>query len=338
MRDAIAAFLDEPGNFDRTALALFQWQKVNNPDYAAIVGKASPRRWQEIPAVPVALFRDLPLTCFPVETATTVFRTSGTTGRRGVIRLADTALYDRGARMWAESCLGPLPTAGISLVTPAADSSLGHMCQAFVPGMPTFFDADTGIRASDAWAALRAAQEAVFIPGTAFAFADLLDADPGAVCPLPSGSILMVTGGFKGHRRALTEADLTAALRRAFPTVRLVGEYGMSELSSQLWSVPLGGDFQAPPWMRILAVDPLTGAPTDRGVLRFFDLANHQTVLAVETRDVGIVRPGNRVTLLGRLPGSPHRGCSLTVEEAGTPPVSAPSVDLPLYDHFTDAV
>ncbi len=338
MRDTIAAFIDQPGDFNRTALSLFELQKASNPDYAAIVGKARPRRWQEIPAVPVALFRDLSLTSFPAASATTIFRTSGTTGRRGVIRLADTELYDRAARTWAEACLGPLPRAGISLVTHAPDSSLGHMCQAFVPGMPTHFSPDTGIRVAAAWEALRGAQEAVFVPGTAFAFADLLAAEPDAVCPLPPGSIVMVTGGFKGRRRALTEADLTAALRRAFPTARRVGEYGMSELSSQLWSVPLGGDFQAPPWMRILAVDPLTGEPTERGVLRFFDLANHQTVVAVETRDIGIVRPGNRVTLLGRLPGSPHRGCSLTVEEASAPPELTAARDLPLYEHFTDAV
>jgi len=336
MKDTIAAFLDAPSDFNQTALALFAWQRANNPDYAAICDKTSPRRWQEIPAAPVALFRDLPLTCFPHTQATTIFRTSGTTGRRGVVHLADTALYDHGARTWAERCLGPLPAAGISLVSQAADSSLGHMCARFVPGMPTFFDPATGVQTEAAWAALRGARAPVFVPGTAFAFADLLAAAPDTICPLPAGSIVMVTGGFKGRRRALSAVELNEALRRAFPTARLVGEYGMSELSSQLWSVPLGGDFQAPPWMRVLAVDPLTGEPARQGVLRFFDLANHQTVLAVETRDVGIVHPGNRITLLGRLPGSPHRGCSLTVEEASAPPVMAAGTPLPRFEHFTD--
>ena len=71
-----------------------------------------------------------------------------------------------------------------------------------------------------------------------------------------------------------------------------------------------------PPWMRVLAVEPWSGQPATRGLLRFFDLANHQTVMAIETADVGVVHEDGSVTLEGRLEGSTPRGCSLTVEEA----------------------
>ena len=90
----------------------------------------------------------------------------------------------------------------------------------------------------------------------------------------------------------------------------------MSELSSQLWASPAGAPFVPPAWMRVLAVDPWSGLPTETGLLRFFDLANVQTVLAIETADVGTVHPDGSVSLAGRLPGARLRGCSLTVEEA----------------------
>lgn len=312
------------GDFNTLALALFRHQRDNNPDYAAFCAGTQPRRWEDIPAVPVALFRDLPLTCFPPEQATTSFATSGTTGPRGWHRLKDTVLYDLGAKRWAEAMLGPIPVTGVSLVSHSPTSSLGHMCAAFTPGLSRFFSPDIGLDADGAWEALARADTPIFVPGTAFAFADLLTAAPGRRCPLPPGSIVMVTGGFKGRQRALPADALSEALRAALPGARLVGEYGMTELSSQLWSVPLGGAFVAPPWMRVVAVDPVTGAPAREGLLRFFDLANHQTVLAIETRDMGIVHPGGRVELRGRLPGAPARGCSLSVEEAAAPPPSLP--------------
>ena len=66
----------------------------------------------------------------------------------------------------------------------------------------------------------------------------------------------------------------------------------------------------------LLGVDPWTGAPATRGLLRFYDLANHQTVLAIETADVGVVHADGSVRLEGRIQGARPRGCSLSVEEA----------------------
>ena len=319
--------VDGEGDFESLALALFAHQRARNPDYAAICAGARPAHWSEIPAVPVALFRDLPLTSFPPSEARYTFETSGTTGPRGRHRLRDTRLYDLGARLWAERLLGPIPSAGVSLVSHSPTSSLGHMCAAFAPGLVACFSSDGGLDAGRAWSALDAAGRAIFVPGTAFAFAELLAAAPERRCRLPPGSVVMVTGGFKGRRLSLSQPALYAALRQAFPGARLVGEYGMTELSSQLWSVPLGGAFVAPPWMRVQAVDPWTGAPAREGLLRFYDLANDQSVLAIETRDIGEVYPGNRVALRGRLPGASARGCSLTVEEALFPPT--PTADRP---------
>ncbi|MCA9573747.1 MAG: acyl-protein synthetase, partial [Myxococcales bacterium] len=73
-----------------------------------------------------------------------------------------------------------------------------------------------------------------------------------------------------------------------------------------------------PPWLRVSAVDPTSGEPVppgQPGQLRFLDLCNLDSTLHVETLDEGIVHPDGRVTLIGRLPDAPARGCSLAVED-----------------------
>lgn len=314
MKATLRRFILEGGDFEATALALYQYQRAHNRDYAAYADGAQPARWQDIPAVPVALFRDLPLTSFPAAEATVTFRTSGTTGPRGVVRLRDTELYDLGARLAAAAALGEVPQEGVSLVSHAADASLGHMCADFAPRLRRCFDPERGLDKAGAWAALRGAAAPQFVPGTAFAWDELTEGVSEA-CPLPVGSILMVTGGFKGRRRTVGEGELADRLRALFPGVRLVGEYGMTELCSQLWAPELGGPFFPPPWMRVRAVDPWTGEDAAVGLLRFYDLANADTAFAIETRDLGELRPDGSVVLRGRLEGDEPRGCSLTVEE-----------------------
>ena len=306
------------GDFESLALALFAWQVARNPDYAALADGAQPTTWRDLPAVPVRLFRDLPFTSFPPEDAQVVFRTSGTTGGRGVVRLRDTALYDAGARAHAEAVVGPIPEQGASLVGRAPDSSLAHMCWAFAPGLVSFFDADRGVRGADLVAWLDRLDGPCFVPGTAFAFAELVEQIDRPIALAP-GSIVMVTGGFKGRAVRLSPDHVQARLRALFPGARLVGEYGMSELASQLWSPQLGGAFVPPPWLRVCAVDPLTGAPQRAGLLRFVDLASLDTVVAIETGDLGVVHDDGSVELRGRHAGAPLRGCSLTVEEALAP-------------------
>jgi hypothetical protein len=320
LRQALVAFIrDGVGDFDNLALRLFQHQWAHNPDYRAMVGERTVvRSAADIPPVPVALWRDLDLVSFPLDEATLVFRTSGTTGRRGEVLRRDTELYDLGARRFAEQVVGPIPSVGVSLVPDAADSSLGHMCRTFSPHLVPRFTSAGGVDGPGAVAdllAFSARGEPVFVPGTALALAQLVTLLESSI-PLAEGSVVMVTGGFKGQVAAVSAGELRQALVDRFPGAKVVEEYGMTELSSQMWAEGPGLPLRIPPWMRVLVVDPWTGAPAERGLLRFIDLANFDTVLAIETRDEGELLPDGRLRLYGRLPGAPARGCSLTVEEA----------------------
>jgi len=319
----IAAFMrGEGGDFEALALALWALQVRENIDYQAFCRDLpAPERWWQIPAVPVTLFRDLPLTKGDPAAAAVTFRTSGTTGPRGVVRLRDTALYDLGARLQATAVAGPIPTWGSSLVPHAPDSSLGHMCLDLSPGLRPRFDLVEGVDVDGVLADIEEATREgrpMFLPGTAFAFAALIGALSPEAPPfaLPAGSVLMITGGFKGRVVQLGAEELRARLDALFPGCRRVEEYGMSELSSQLWAPELRAPFSPPPWLGVQPVDPWTGAPAEVGLLRFVDLASLHTVVAIETRDLGRRLPDGRVELLGRLPGEHPRGCSLSVEEA----------------------
>jgi hypothetical protein len=315
MKQEIVNFIKNGGNFEETALRLWRWQVERNSEYGRFCGVSRPNTWQNIPAVPVALFRDLNLTCFPPFLASVAFRTSGTTGPRGIHRLQDTEVYDLGSLIAMQRIIGSVPQDGVSLVSPSFDSSLGHMCRSFAPKLLQCFLTDVGVLAVDAWNALHQATTPIFLPSTGFAMVSLLEKATHP-CLLPKGSIIMVTGGLKGKHTEVNEQDLYAKLCSMFPTASIVAEYGMTELSSQLWSTKLGKPFHPPPWMKVVAVDPKTGSPANGiGILKFVDLANHQTVLAIETRDLGEVLTDGSVVLHGRAPQAEPRGCSLSVEE-----------------------
>lgn len=222
----------------------------------------------------------------------------------------------------------------ISLTPPpeeAADSSLVHMIALFARaqrGPVTFHLAGGELdpRAVEgACEGARRAGRAALLFGTSFAFVHLLDAAAELDLRLPPGSRAMLTGGFKGRAREVPADELRAAIAGAFdlPGAAIVGEYGMTELSSQLYERTLvdagarHGVFEAPPWVRVAAVDPASLAPLPEGevgIARIVDLANVDSAVAVQTADRVRVR-GAAVELLGRLPGATPRGCSLAVEE-----------------------
>ena len=290
-----------------------------------------------IPAVPAEVFRFARVAAHPASEDVAVFRTSGTTsGARGEHAFRTLATYDAGAFAWGARWLFEERSdlAVISLTPPpeeAVDSSLVHMIALFAraqEGPVSWHLGGGALDVAGVERACRAAREAgreVLLFGTSFAFVHLMDGAGGADLRLPEGSRAMLTGGFKGRSREVPAGELRAAISRAFAIgdEAVVGEYGMTELSSQLYEgtlvcTPARHDvYAAPPWVRVTAVDPETLAPVGEGeigIARIVDLANVDSAVAIQTADrVRVTEEG--VELLGRLPGATPRGCSLAVEE-----------------------
>jgi hypothetical protein len=167
--------------------------------------------------------------------------------------------------------------------------------------------------------------------GTAFALVRLLDDLAGARLALPPGSVVMQTGGFKGRTREVSMEELRAGVSDALQLSpsRVVGEYGMTELTSQLYegtvaesalaaSKPgaLPGIYFEPPWLQVTPVDPVSLRPVaegEAGLACFTDLGNVDSAVRVVTQDL-VRRQQGGIQLLGRQPGAPARGCSLAIE------------------------
>ena len=354
--------------FNSLALELFQLQFRRVPAYQRLCqyrGLTPPRvaTWEQIPAVPTLAFKELELTSLSASERTTVFHSSGTTGQvpsRHYHHAESLAVYEASLWAWFRrhlladdglSATPPVkPSAGQSLLclslTPppavAPHSSLVHMFETVrvrcgASGSDFLGEADAGGVWSVRLGALRAAlerageaEQAVMLLGTAFNYVQVLDhlVACNARCPLPAGSRLLETGGYKGRSRVVPKAELHGLLADRFGVSpsHVVCEYGMSELSSQAYdtAIPTPAEpapgprrFRFPPWARARIISPETGREVgdgETGVLQVIDLANVRSVLAVQTEDLA-VRRGDGFDLLGRARAAEPRGCSLMSTE-----------------------
>lgn len=348
--DPSAAELREDEVFNRLALRIHAVQRASNPVLRRF-WKASPGGepsvWHEIAPVPVTAFREVPIVCGTPEV---VFRTSGTTGGRGrrgehhvpsleVYRAAARGNYRRHLLRGVESVrvVSLIPNPGT-----VDDSSLARMA-GFIADEPEVtrtiwaFDPGGGV---DVDAVRRGADGAVpvLLLTTAFALVHLLEALGQARLPLPPGSRIMETGGFKGRVAEVDRTELHARIERVLGVApsNVVNEYGMTELLSQAYDGVAGqclqspahsggsrsasshaGPHRFPPWVRTRALDPATLSPLPPGrpgLLSHFDLANAGSVSHILTEDFGSTTGDGGIELAGRAPGASLRGCSLVAE------------------------
>jgi len=331
-------------DFDDLALRIFAHQLRNNEPYArycaslGISRARMPRSWETIPPVPAGAFKEAALCTFDPARAELIFQTSGTTTGAGGIHYMESArLYDASLLAgFDDAVLGdahqPLRYA---MLLPSVEgkprSSLSYMmarvANTFGDGRPSWYvdgdELDTQGFIEDLCES-RASGIPLCIAGTAFAFVNLLDelARRGMqpALPLPSGSRIMETGGFKGRTRVVERIDLYKQLADAFslPPHDIIGEYGMTELATQYYDRS-GEEPRAkvgPPWLRSYAVDE-SGKQLPSGIvgaLVHVDLANRSSCAAVQTEDLGAVFEDGSLVLIGRERGAELRGCSLDAE------------------------
>jgi acyl-CoA synthetase (AMP-forming)/AMP-acid ligase II len=340
----LATFDD--AHFNNLAINLFHYQFQHNPVYGRFCEQGAPAgtnpaSWHEIPAVTTSAFKYVPLACFPPEDARAVFHTSGTTVQRSGKHYFRSLEFYRAAmlRSFRGYCLPDCEKMRLLFLGPTAElfpnSSLGYMFSTLgdefaLAGSGVFFTPES-LLLEDFFDAVRRAKqerETVFILGTAFSLVQCVDEMQSVLqLPLPAGSRILDTGGYKGRTREVVRTEFQKMLAEAFevPKHYLLNEYGMTELSSQLYEsqlpgAPLQGEQPGikfmPPWMRVVAVNPETLQPLpegELGMLRIFDLANVDSVLAIQTEDLGRAWR-NRIELAGRASGAELRGCSLLTE------------------------
>lgn len=357
LRDALLqAFhwsYDDPrddARFNDLALRVFEQQFRNNPPYAAYcrrreVSPATVAHWSDVPPLPTAAFKEVPLLTGEQGAAQRVFRTSGTTRGaegRGEHHVLDVSLYTASLLASFEACVlpdGARPPM-VSLMPAAAelpDSSLAFMIDAVMhafgaSGSGTFASTTRGIDDAalhDLLADAVNAAQPVCILGTSLAFVhwlEMLEAR-NRTYALPAGSRIMDTGGVKGSGRAFDEDGLKVRYSSMLgvATSHCINEYGMTEMCSQFYDATLRDAVNAhtasprklvPPWVRTRVVDPQTLDPMpagEVGILQHFDLANANSVMAIQTEDLAVA-DGEGFRLLGRAPGATPRGCSIAMD------------------------
>ncbi|MEL7060290.1 MAG: hypothetical protein AAGN46_09730 [Acidobacteriota bacterium] len=302
--------------------------------------------WRRAPAVPVSAFRTVDLHLAPGRE---VFRSSGTTGgaaarsvhvhpfpdlyRRVIDASFPSAVLGASDSSRVASDASPSARPPMLALVPSrqtvADSSLGfmvdHILRRFGGLGSTVAIGAGGVeqeRAREFCRARRGDGRPAVILATAFALAQWLEG-ADRLDPLPAGSTVFETGGFKGRHRELERDELLRLIagRVGVAPTRVVREYGMTELTGHVYSRVLhGGDpdlFVPPAWMRVRALDPATLEPVrpgEPGVLAIFDLANVGSAVHVLSEDLGVLE-GDGFRLLGRASDAALRGCSLTAEE-----------------------
>jgi hypothetical protein len=329
---------------DQLLREVLSFQRAAVPAYGRIVEQlAAPQATEPLdwPAVPTDVFRVTRVAAHPAEQDVKRFRTSGTSsGERGEHALRELGLYDLAAHAAARHALFPdVERMPLVLLAPRAeelpDSSLSYMLGRFAAwfgaGPSTYALHDGALdHVLLATTLQRCERDAVPVAllGTSFAFVHAEDALGAERFVLPRGSRIMQTGGFKGRSRTIEPQAMLALLaaRYGIDPAFIVQEYGMTELSSQLYETTLRDAalgrapgprrLWVPGWLRATLVDPGSLQPVvgeGEGLLRIDDLANIDSVCAIQTSDRALpCEDGIRV--LGRAAGATPRGCSLAID------------------------
>lgn len=336
----------QENDFNEFALALFRYQFENNLPYQKLcsnrgISPEKVRRLQDIPAVMTTSFKYAPLFCGdPNKEAHRIFHTSGTTKNlSGKHYFKTLELYrTTSLRLFKWACLPDFDKMPILVLAPTAklfpNSSLGQM---FSWIMETYGSPDSAVcfspnglqaRKATNWLSRHGEKDSpILILAASLALIDFVENEQNAqrTHPLPVGSRIIDTGGYKSSRRRIDQAEFLRLVSGHFGIAEewIFNEYGMTEMSSQFYETRfLAAEFGrarkvAPPWVKSFACDPDTLAilpEGEKGVLRHFDLTNLDSVAMLQTEDVGIVR-GRTIELFGRDPNAEPRGCSLLAEE-----------------------
>jgi len=341
----------EEREFNELALRLFHHQfSAIEPyqDVCRLQGyvPGEVERWDQIPAVPTKLFKELTLTTIDPNEAVSVFMSSGTKdpNRRSKVYMNDLGLrfYALSLQRTVDSYLfiehDKLPA--FMFCPPPEVAPNMALAYAFAAGMeehlsePPFytvtgqkFDAETLMKRLEQ---VEERGEPVLLAGATFGFVHFID-----VCKaqnisfsLPPGTLLCDSGGNKGLTREVGKEEFRDMACSFFglEESRVLNALGMTEVSAGFIDNALYNHvhgIEKPrykvnlPWTRTVAIDPLSFKRVpkgEKGLLRHFCLANRTTIAAIQTSDMGY-EIDEGFEIIGRAAGTQLRGCSVAVDQ-----------------------
>lgn len=315
-----------PQNFAETALAVFNFQYLQNPVYnqfckALQIEPAKVNAINKIPFLPIAFFKTHIVTTTQFK-AEALFESSGTTQTINSKHLVkDIALYEQSFLTAFSLFYGDLKDWCIIALLPSylerKNSSLVMMADKLIEQsghvQSGFYLNELG-KLHKTLLQLEKQQQKTLLIGVTFALLDFAEQYPMQL----QHTSIMETGGMKGRREELTRPEVHQILCNSFQLNKIHSEYGMTELLSQAYSKG-DGSFNCPPWMKIVLReedDPLSvqlpnDSKTISGAINVIDLANVYSCSFIATDDAGKLYPDESFEVLGRLDNSDIRGCSL---------------------------
>lgn len=308
------------GQFTEIALGVFRFQAGNclpYREYLSLIGcdPTMVSTLGEIPFLPIELFKTHKVYC-GVSEPEIVFTSSSTTGQIPSRHyVADLAVYEESFTRGFEMFYGNPRDMAIFALLPGylerEGSSLIYMFDKLVADA-----ADGGFYLHEYEKLLQdmaAFEGPKLLIGVSYALWEMAEKYPGRL----DNTIIMETGGMKGHREEIPKEGFHKILCDAFGVGAIHSEYGMAELLSQAYS---DGDglFTTPPWMKVVCRDvhdPFEILPHGRrGGINVIDLGNLYSCSFIQTQDIGTVYADGRFSIGGRIGGSDIRGCNLLVQ------------------------
>ena len=334
-------------DFNNLALRLFAHQYKHNTVYQTIckqrgiIEAARIKHWQAIPLITTDLFKSQSLFCASEkDQIVQTFCSSGTTQTKRsrhylsgrALNLYKKSLWSTFAEAFGLNNLN-LQKFNYLVLSPSfqerPESSLIYMFetirQKFKAPEHCFLIEKEEIQLTRFQNQVKNSPKPVLLLGTAFAFVHLLDILPTDFV-LPTGSLIMETGGFKGKSREIPKSTFYKLLSDRFkiPLSSIVGQYGMSELGTQYYDLnfrqnsPQARIKTNQAWTRIRILNPqnlnLEVSPGETGLIAHYDLTNLDSIAFVLSGDLGIRLSveDSRFIVLGRASSLSAKGCSLT--------------------------
>lgn len=274
---------------------------------------------QQIPFLPIQFFKSHEVVSNTNEIQET-FTSSGTTGMITSQHLVtDVSLYEQSYRLAFSEFYGNIEDYAVLALLPSylerSGSSLIYMVEDLIElsnNEHSGFYLHNYDELISKLTELDNSGQNVILIGVTYALLDLIEKQHFQL----KNTLIMETGGMKGHRKEMIREELHQILSQGFGVPSIHSEYGMTELLSQAYSLG-NGIFECPSWMYILirdTEDALSYVDYGKtGGVNVIDLANINSCSFIATQDLGKKYSNNTFEVLGRFDHSDIRGCNLMV-------------------------